>query len=202
MNQTAGVTNNVRCSGKGPKVRAAAGLRGARSPARTGLGGVRSGGAARLPPLPIPLLPFPEPGAESILLPAGPGSSPLRSPPAHHLAKFGISLPAGRGASSLQRCAGRAGIGSRAPPRVRCRGFNAFGLRLGEVSKRVFRNRGCCGLAAPSAGTVRAHAPASKGLKRLEGKDLCWCVTWDHLCVSCFCFLPRGVCRASVKKNK
>lgn len=55
MNQTAGVTNNVRCSsGKGPKVRPAAGLRGARSPVGTGLGGVRNGGAARLPPSAAP----------------------------------------------------------------------------------------------------------------------------------------------------
>lgn len=76
MNQTAGVSNHVRCSSKGSKVRPA----GVRHLGERGWLGCLAAG------MPGPRPPVPKPTAESV--------SPLRSPLAHHLAKFSISAAA------------------------------------------------------------------------------------------------------------
>lgn len=117
MNQTAGVTNNVRCSSKGSKVRLARGLRGSRRPVGTGLGEARSGRTGRLPPA---LLPVPKPVAENVFSPR-PGQQPPALPACPSLGEVEhLSLAPrrpGLGASSSQRCSGRAGTAPRAPPR-------------------------------------------------------------------------------------
>lgn len=158
MNQTAGVSNNVRCSsGKGPKVRAAA---GAPRGAQPGENGVRWGAQPGSPP---PLFPAPKPVAKCI--PPSPGSNPLSSPlspslgEVQHLSLAPRRQPGlGCGASSLQRCSGQAGIAPRTEG-------STIRLRFGEVLHRVPRDRGCSGLAALSVGTIRTRAPASNGLK-------------------------------------